>query len=75
MHTIVFYDYDYDEYVVPITFETKIDAEKWAECLKFEYQDIAIDEDGNDYWKTFNRYFNPDNSSLYNGYDVRSIEY
>ena len=44
---------------------------KWAIELEYDFQDIAIDENGNDYWKTFYRYYNPEDREIYFGYSVR----
>ena len=70
-YVVVFYDYSDDEKVVEQKFETESDAEKWAIELEYDFQDIAIDENGNDYWKTFYRYYNPEDGEIYFGYSVR----
>ncbi len=70
-YEVVFYDYSDDEKVVEQKFDTEAGADKWAIDLEYDYQDIAIDENGNDYWKTFYRYYNPENNETYFSYSVR----
>lgn len=70
-YEVVFYDYSDDEIVVNQKFDTESDAEKWADGLKYDYEDIAIDQYGNDYWKTFYRYYNPEDNESYFNYSVR----
>ncbi len=53
------------------TFNTWDEADDFAIDLKYEYSDIAIDECGNDYWKTFTRYSYL--GDTYNSYSI--IEY
>ena len=71
-YEVVFYsDYD-DDYVIEQKFDTEIQAKDWAESYAYDYTDIAIDEDGNDYYKTFYRYYNPENKqNNYTGYYIR----
>jgi hypothetical protein len=70
-YEVVFYDYSDDEKVVEQKFDTEADADKWAIDLEYDYQDIAIDESGSDYWKTFYRYYNPEDNETYFSYSVR----
>lgn len=70
-YEVVFYDYSDDEIVVKQKFNTESEAEQWAIDLEYDFQDIAIDENGNDYWKTFYRYYNPEDNENYFGYSVR----
>jgi len=70
---VVFYN-DWNEFVVNQKFDSEIDANKWANELEFDYQDIAIDKDGNDFWKTIYRYYNPEDKELYNGFYINKIE-
>ena len=46
-----------EETTVKQKFDSITDANKWATEYEYDYQDIAIDEDGNDYWKTIYRYY------------------
>jgi hypothetical protein len=72
-YQVVFYGDGED---VPYTeqyFDSKSDAEKWAMEMEYDYQDIAIDDNGNDYWKTFYRYYNPEDNENYAGYTVEPI--
>lgn len=70
---VIFYNSGMDDEipVENIRFNTKEEGEKWADALEYDYQDIAMDDDGNDYWKTFYRYYNPEDKQNYEGYDVR----
>ena len=70
---VVFYN-DWNEFVVNQKVDSEIDANKWANELEFDYQDIAIDKDGNDFWKTIYRYYNPEDKELYNGFYINKIE-
>jgi hypothetical protein len=70
-YEVIFYDYSDDEKIVEQKFDTYADAEKWANNLEYDYQDIEIDENGNDYWKTFYRYYNPEDNETYLSYSVR----
>jgi hypothetical protein len=72
-YQVVFYGDGED---VPYTeqyFDSKSDAEKWAMEMEYDYQDIAIDDNGNDYWKTFYRYYNPEDNENYDGYTVEPV--
>lgn len=60
-----------NETIVKQKFDTAIDANKWADDCEYNYQDIAIDKDGNDYWKTYYRYYNPEDKESYTSYEVR----
>lgn len=72
MYEIIFTDSNNDnETIVKQKFNSIIDANKWADELEYNYQDIAIDENGNDYWKTFYRYYNPEDKESYTNYEVR----
>ena len=70
-YEVVFYDYDDVEIVVDKKFDTHPDAERWAQSLKYDYQDIAIDDNGDDFWETFYRYYNPEDEESYFSYSVR----
>ena len=74
LYEVVFYDYSCDETVVEQKFNSESDAEIWAIGLEYDFQDIAIDENGNDYWKTFYRYNNPEDNETYFSYSVREYK-
>jgi hypothetical protein len=61
------------ETIVNQKFNTFIDAQKWAEDCEYDYQDIAIDDSGNEYWKTIYRYYNPEDREAYTSYEVKEI--
>ena len=60
-----------NETVVNQKFDSFEDADKWAYDLQYDYNDIAIDDNGNDYWKTFYRYFNPEDKESYVSYNIQ----
>jgi hypothetical protein len=62
-----------EETTVKQKFDSITDANKWATEYEYDYQDIAIDDDGNDYWKTFYRYFNPEDRESYTSYEVKEL--
>jgi hypothetical protein len=69
---VIFYDTTGDEVPVKQSFNSKEEAEKWADDLEYDFNDIVIDDDGNDTWKTMYRYYNPeDKESNYTGYEIR----
>ena len=70
-YEVVFYDYSDDEIVVEQKFDSRSDAEKFAIDCEYDYPDIAIDCNGNDYWDTFYRYRNPEDKETYFSYSVR----
>ena len=72
MYEIVFYSDYNDDYIIKQKFNSEAEAKEWADGLEYDFTDIAIDEDGNDYWKTFYRYYNPENKeNNYTGYYVQ----
>ena len=68
---IFFSSINEEEIIVNQKFNTIPEANKWAIELEFNYNDIAIDENGNDYWVTLYRYHNPENKENYTSYEVR----
>jgi hypothetical protein len=60
-----------EEVTVKQKFNSTIEANKWADDCEYNYSDIAIDEDGNEYWKTFYRYYNPEDKEIYTSYEVK----
>lgn len=70
---IILYD-DYTETPVKQLFDSKQEAEKWADGLEYDFQDIVINDRGDDEWKTFYKFHNPEDKETYNGYDVKPVE-
>jgi hypothetical protein len=70
---IIFYD-DYTDTPVKQLFDSKQEAERWADSVEYDYQDIIINDRGDDEWKTFYKFHNPEDKETYNGYDVKSVE-
>jgi len=71
-YEVIFFDSNTDEeYIVNQKFDNKIDARKWTDELEFDYQDIDIDDNGNDYWITIYRYYCPENKENYSSYDIK----
>jgi hypothetical protein len=68
---IFFSSSDDNEVIVKQKFDSFNDANKWASDCEYNYNDIAIDEEGNDYWKTFYRYYNPEDKENYSSYEVK----
>lgn len=68
---VVFRDYGDNETIVNEKFDSFNEADKWANDLMCDYNDIAIDDDGNDYWKTYYRFFNPEDKESYVSYNVQ----
>ena len=60
-----------EEVIVKQQFNSTIEASKWADDCEYSYSDIAIDDLGNDYWKTFYRYYNPEDKEIYTSYEVK----
>jgi hypothetical protein len=74
MFEIQFFNSSNDtETIVEKKFSSFIDAQKWAEDCGYDYQDIAIDDNGNEYWQTFYRYYNPEDRETYTSYEVNEI--
>jgi hypothetical protein len=73
-YQVIFYD-DYEE--VPYTeqyFDSKIEAEKWAEEMEFDEQDIRYNsQTGDDEYYTKYSYHNPQDKQNYSGYTVEPI--
>ena len=71
-YEIIFYSsINEEEIIVKQKFNSIPEANKWAIKLEFNYNDIAIDENGNDYWETYYRYHNPENHENYTSFEVR----
>ena len=62
-----------EEVVIKQKFDYITDANKFLRDCEYNYQDIAIDDDGNDYWKTIYRYYNPEDKESYTSFDVKEI--
>ena len=73
-YQVIFYD-DYEE--IPYTeqyFNSKIEAEKWAEEMEFDEQDIRYNpETGDDEYYTKYSYHNPQDKQNYSGYTVEPV--
>ena len=71
---VVFRDYGDNDVVVEQKFDSEKEANDWAEDLQYDFQDEAMDDDGNECWKTFYRYFNPEDKESYVGFEVRPLK-
>jgi hypothetical protein len=71
-YQVIFYD-DYTETPVKQLFNSKEEAEKWADDLEYDFQDIVINDRGDDEWKTFYKFHNPEDKEVYNGYKIKPI--
>ena len=60
-----------NETIVNEKFNSITEANKWADDCEYSYSDIAIDDLGNDYWKTFYRYYNPEDRESYTSYEIK----
>jgi hypothetical protein len=73
-YQVIFYDESED---VPYTeqyFDSKIEAEKWAEEQEFEEEDIKYNpETMDDEFYTGYSYHNPEDKQNYKGYDVKLV--
>jgi hypothetical protein len=72
-YEVIFFDYGDEEIIVKQKFNSEKEAEDWADSLENEYTDIAIDDDGNDYWKIFHNYYNPEDGEGYPSYKIQLI--
>ena len=74
MFQVIFYDdYDNEEVRYSKLFNTKSEADIFGISCEYDYQDIVLDADGNEYWKTFYRYYNPEDKESYNGYIIKEL--
>ncbi len=72
-YQVVFYD-DFCESPLNQLFDTKEEAEQFAYDQEYDFQDIVI-IDGEDQWKTFYRFYNPENNQNdFLGFDVIEIK-
>jgi hypothetical protein len=71
MYKVVFFDYDEDETLSIKEFLDKNEANDYADDCMFDYQDIIIDKNGDDIWKTMYRYYNPDDKETYFSCEIR----
>lgn len=73
---VIFYGDHGDD--APYTLEywnSKIEAEKWAESHEYEYDDEWFNPVRHDYeFKTFYRFHNPEDKDSYTGYEVKKIK-
>ena len=64
-YEVIFTDCGDNETVVEQKFDTEEEATRWADSMEYDFQDE---------FKTFYRYYNPeDKNSDYVGYEVRPI--
>lgn len=72
---VIFLEYDDDK--VPYTkeyFDSKADAEKWADTHEFSYWDETWHSAKQDYvYQEIFRYHNPEDSQVYYGYEIKEI--
>ena len=73
---VIFSDSGDNEVVVSEKFNSKEEAEDWADALQYDFQDEWYNPEHEDYeFKTFYRYYNPeDKESNYVSYEVRPVE-
>jgi hypothetical protein len=72
MYEIIFTDSNNDNRaIVKQKFNSVANANKWANECEYNYNDIAIDDDGNEYWKTIYRYYNPEDKDNYSSFEVQ----
>lgn len=71
-YQVVFYD-DCTETPVKQLFDSKEEAERWADGMEYDFQDIVINDRGDDEWETFYKFHNPEDKETYNGYEVKQI--
>jgi len=73
-YQVIFYD-DYED--VPYTeqyFNSKIEAEKWAEEQEFDEQDIKYNPTTmDDEYYTKYSYYNPEDKQTYSGYEIKLV--
>ena len=68
----VVFNFNNEETVVKQKFNTEKDAKTWADDQEYEYQDIVINENGDDVYATIHKYYNPeDNDNTYTSYEIR----
>jgi hypothetical protein len=73
-YKIVFFNSINDEeYIIKQNFESIIEVNKYITDCEYDYQDIAIDENGNEYWKTFYRFYCSENKENYTSYEIREL--
>lgn len=73
-YEVVFRDSSDEETIVAQKFNTAEEADRWASDCEFDYQDIAIDENGNDYWKTYYKFSNPEDKDVYENYFIQECK-
>ncbi len=73
-YEVVFFGYLDEETAVNEKFESKSEAEDWAFGNEYSFNDIAMDSNGNDYWVTVYRYYNPEDEETYLGYSVNELK-
>lgn len=74
MYQVVFFDCNCEETLVKELFESHSEADTWADECRYDYDDIRINENGDDEWFTKTKYYNPeDNCGDYTNYEIREI--
>ena len=70
---VVFDDLFDEDVVVDQKFYTRKEAQKFVDDCEYNYEDITSDNDGNDVWKTFYRWYNPEDDGQYKSYNIKMI--
>ena len=70
-YEVVLQGYDGEEVIVNEKFNTIKEAMGWVDGNEYSFQDIKLDENGNDYWDTEYRIFNPEDDETYYTYYVQ----
>ena len=60
-----------EEVIVREKFNSISEANKYANDCEYNYQDEAYDNEGNEYWKTFYRYYNLEDKEIYTSYEIK----
>ena len=70
-YEIVLHGYDGEEVIVNEKFNTIKEAMGWVDWNEYSFQDIKLDENGDDYWATECRIFNPEDDETYYNYHLQ----
>jgi hypothetical protein len=73
-YQVIFYD-DYSDVPYTLqTFNSKSDAENWADSHEYDYEDEVYDPVTQDYkFEKIYKYHNPEDKESYNGYEVKTV--
>jgi len=68
----VIFNYEHENFEpVKQLFNSEQEAKEWADAYEYDEQVESFDEDGNEYWKTQYRYFNPETKENgFTGYEI-----